>query len=575
MWAYFGYDGSMRRRFTHKAWLKALLSGSAIVLCAFTAVVLWQAARAAFYANRIYPGASIQHIGVGGMRLQDARRMLAGRIDAFSSRIALHAATQTLPASLDDLGVSVLLEDAIAQAYAPGHAGSLWQRLYALESGKTHPRNFNLRLDFNDAALDAYLEKQFGQTIEHPAKNASVAYDGSVVRITPAAEGEVINRALLKDAIRRQFEELSQPQEPIELTALPDVPRFTTQDAYKLKERIGRMLAHAPYALFGNRERFILSRDLVASWLRIDEQNGVPSVALAQEKIQEYLITIAPAVSQESRDAQLAADAQGAAYIEMPSEDTLRLNLEKTAHALAEGVEKDARSITVALDAAPARINETFLRDHNISVLLGRGKTDFTGSPRNRIHNLTVASEKYRGMLVAQGETFSFNAHIGDIDAQSGYKPELVIKDHKLIAEYGGGICQVSTTLFQAVMRAGMRVTERHQHSISVRYYNPQGFDATVYPPSPDFKFINTATGTIFIQPRIEGMKISFEIYGQPQAHTVVVEGPKILSAKPDGSLKTVVTQKILAGKDVVYQKSFWSDYKSPSLYAVERNPLE
>ena len=554
---------------------QAFWVGFLIILCAFGTVSIRYVGRLAYYQTRMYPGISLQGVAVEGMQLEKARQVLAERIDAFSSRLALTDGTTNHQTSLQSLGISVLLDDALSSVYAVGHTGTVWQRLRAVEGGKKRPHAIALQLVFDDATLAAYLQEQFGKTLERPAKSALVTFDGAEAQMTSAQEGVIIDRTALKKDVRERFEKLFESPKPITLATMPDAPRFTTRDAEKLKEHIEGILVRSPYMLFGNRQRLVFSKDLIASWLTITQKDGVPSIAFTQEKIREYLITVAPALNREARDAQLTFDTDGASRTEIPSEDALRLNVEKTAQALVAAITQGERSSSAVFDATPARISETFLRELGITALLGRGQTNFSGSPKNRIHNLTVASEKYRGVLVRRGEEFSFNTYLGEIDASSGYKPELVIKNNKLIAEYGGGICQVSTTLFQAAFRAGMRITERYQHSIPVRYYNPQGFDATVYPPSPDFKFVNTATGTIFIQPRIEDAKLAFEIYGQPQTHTVVIEGPKILSAKPDGSLKTVVTQKILSGSEIVYQKSFWSSYRSPSLYAVERNPLE
>ena len=546
-----------------------------IALYALAAMATWYTGQLAYYRNRMYPGVSVQGIPVEGMRLQDARQTLAQHVEVFSPRLSLGNNTTGRQASLENLGASVLLDDALSSAYAIGHTGKIWQRVRAINDVGTYSRSIPLQLVFDDSLFNEYVHGAYGDTLERPAKNASVTFDGVMAHSIPAQEGEIIDRAALQESIRERFAALTEHPQPINPVTVPDAPRFTTSDARKLTQRIEHMLARAPYMLFGNRQRLAVSKDLIASWLSLTQKDGTPSIALVPEKIREYLITVAPALNREARDAQLTFDADGESRIEIPSEDALRLHVERTAQALVTAIERDERNSNAVFDATPARINEILLQKLGITTLVGRGQTDFAGSPKNRVHNLTVGSEKYRGALVRQGEELSFNSRLGTIDAQSGYKPELVIKNNKLVAEYGGGICQVSTTLFQAAFRAGMRITERYQHSIPVRYYNPQGFDATIYPPSPDFKFLNTATGTIFIQPRIEGAKLAFEIYGQPQTHTVIVEGPKILSSKPDGSLKTVVTQKILSGSEIVYQKSFWSSYRSPSLYAVERNPLE
>src|SRR6185369_10179137 len=116
--------------------------------------------------------------------------------------------------------------------------------------------------------------------------------------------------------------------------------------------------------------------------------------------------------------------------------------------------------------------------------------SNFKGSPKNRRHNITVGVEKMKGVIVPQGAEFSFNEHLGPVDGEHGFLPELVIKKNGTVPEFGGGLCQVSSTTFRAAMTAGLPITQRRNHAYAVQYYSPQGTDATIYPGSADLKFI-------------------------------------------------------------------------------------
>ena len=124
------------------------------------------------------------------------------------------------------------------------------------------------------------------------------------------------------------------------------------------------------------------------------------------------------------------------------------------------------------------------------------------------------------------------------MDAKTGYLPELVIKGDETIPEYGGGLCQVSTTAFRAILNGGYPVVARKNHSYRVSYYEPAGTDATVYPPYPDLKFTNDSAGYILIDTHIDldNDKLYFDFYGTEPDYIVELEGPKIynVTAYPD-----------------------------------------
>jgi vancomycin resistance protein YoaR len=158
--------------------------------------------------------------------------------------------------------------------------------------------------------------------------------------------------------------------------------------------------------------------------------------------------------------------------------------------------------------------------------------------------------------------------YLGEVDGEHGYLPELVIKNNRTEPEFGGGICQVSTTVFRAAIYSGMKITQRRNHAYPVKYYAPYGMDATVYIPKPDLAFVNNTPGAILVQSTIEGTELTFRFYGTKDGRSVAINGPHILQSNPDGSMKTVFSQLVTdASGDSLINDSFWSNYKSPSLF--------
>lgn len=155
-----------------------------------------------------------------------------------------------------------------------------------------------------------------------------------------------------------------------------------------------------------------------------------------------------------------------------------------------------------------------------IKELIGRGYSEFAHSIPGRIHNVVLAAARLHGILIKPGETFSFNEALGDVSATTGFQPAYVIKDGRTVLGDGGGVCQVSTTLFRAALNAGLSIVERRAHAYRVAYYEQAGFkaglDATVFAPSVDLKIKNNTPAYILIQTKTDpkNLTLSFELFG-------------------------------------------------------------
>jgi len=129
----------------------------------------------------------------------------------------------------------------------------------------------------------------------------------------------------------------------------------------------------------------------------------------------------------------------------------------------------------------------------------GEFSTNITDKTPERLNNINLGVDKLNGATVNPGETFSFNTHIGPRNKETGFKEAIIFDGHGNKTDgYGGGICQISSTLYNAVLNAGLEVTERHEHSREVPYIE-SGKDATVSYGAEDFKFKNTSNKTVTI----------------------------------------------------------------------------
>lgn len=178
------------------------------------------------------------------------------------------------------------------------------------------------------------------------------------------------------------------------------------------------------------------------------------------------------------------------------------------------------------------------VNDMGIKELIGTGTSLFQHSIENRIYNVSLAASRLNGILVAPGETFSFAKAIGDISSFTGYKQAFVIQNGKTVLGDGGGVCQVSTTLFRAALNSGLPITERTAHAYRVSYYeqdSPPGIDATVYVPTVDLKFRNDTRHHILIQTLVDlnELRLTFNLYGTRDGRITEISTPVITSQTP------------------------------------------
>ncbi|HEX5429952.1 MAG TPA: VanW family protein [Patescibacteria group bacterium] len=288
------------------------------------------------------------------------------------------------------------------------------------------------------------------------------------------------------------------------------------------------------------------------------QQSYSQTVAVPAAQTQTQIAAIEQAVNHPMQNARLSIKDNWATTF-VPNQDGLTLDTFALINELPENSDGQLPLVTSKPEVTLADLNNL-----GITELVATGESDFTGSTANRLTNIKVGAAKYNGLIVAPGAEFSFNQILGDVDAAHGFKPELVIKASGVVPEFGGGLCQVSTTVFRAAMNAGFPVTERRNHSFAVKFYAPQGTDATIYPGVSDFKFVNNMAGNILIWTRIEGNKLYFDIYGTKDDRQVTFEGPYTYDRKSNGALKAVWTRDVIIDGQKTEQV-FNSNYLPPS----------
>lgn len=526
--------------------------------------------------------AYVGSVRISGMEYGEARALVEARVKEFQDTpLAIRANDgETVMATAREIGVEFSVESALEKAFTHGKHGTLVQKIYtqvrALVMGIQEPVGFVV----NENRFQKFLNTQLSP-LHHPAVNALFTYNyrTETFDFIPATEGTIIDVVQFKSDLAKSMGRLS--TQPIYVVQLSDMPRVREEGIITAQQRAQKILEGMPYVLETDETTWEVEKDDIASWivfepsLREIDKTYYLTARISEEKIRDYLTPFAPGLNVVATNAEFnLQDDKVALFIH--SEPGAELDIEASATAIKENIEKGQSVSSLVFNIVEPEITTASLNDLGITTLIGKGESDFAGSPSSRAHNISVGANKYQGVLVAASEEFSFNEILGPVTAREGYLPELVIKQNKTIPEYGGGLCQVSTTLFRAAVMAGLEITQRYNHSYPVAYYGTPGFDATIYPPNPDFRFRNTTPGHILLQYKIEGTKLIFEIYGTDDGRTIEIDGPYTYDEKPDGSMKAWVTQTVRnASGAIIQEKTFYSNYKSPANYPIDRNPLE
>ena len=309
---------------------------------------------------------------------------------------------------------------------------------------------------------------------------------------------------------------------------------------------------------------FKVSPQVLKTFYKTRTVNGVLMLQLRPDAIYSYLNThISPKVNNIGEQSRFVRENGKIVMVKGGVKGSI-VDGVKTSLSLRSALVQGKSSVAVAMKPhRPSVFSADDFAKLSFPNLLTTGETSFAGSPKNRIHNIIVGTARFNGLVVMPGEEFSFNTYLGDVDQKNNYLPELVIKENVTTPEFGGGICQISTTAFRAAMQAGLDITYRRNHSYPVSYYGAPGFDATVYQPAPDFRFLNDMKTPILLKTSVVGSKVRFEVWGTSDGRSVKINGPFTTEKKPDGSLTAAVAQIVTRAGKVIREENFVSKYQS------------
>ena len=458
------------------------------------------------YADRIFPGVSVAGIDLSGLKQDEAYQTLVeGLPYTYEGQIQLTYQDQVWAARPIDLGYLVDPSGTVQAALGVGRDHWLGRDL--IDQGRAWFKGVQLApvVYYDERIAQIYL-KDLANEIDTPMIEASLALDNTEVVIQNGQIGRKVEIDQSLQIIQTVLSTLQSAEVP--LVVLEEQPLILDASA---QGEVAREMLSEPLVLKASdgEEPWVIDPEDLAGMLVISQvENGDAGIkefeiGIHPEAFDIYLSSFAPNLQRDPENTRF-----------MFNDDTLELeviesavigrdlNVDASIEAINAGLKAGEHTIALQFDTLDPQVTDDMTGEElGITELVRKETSYFIGSRAARIQNIEIAAAQFYGLLIAPGETFSMVDALGDITLENGYAEELIIYGGETIQGVGGGVCQVSSTLFRAAFFAGFPIVERHAHAYRVGYYeydstgvkNPNyiGLDATVYVPIVDLKFTN------------------------------------------------------------------------------------
>ena len=209
--------------------------------------------------------------------------------------------------------------------------------------------------------------------------------------------------------------------------------------------------------------------------------------------------------------------------------------------------------VEVPMEKISPDFTASFLKEKGIETIVSSCSTRFDPMNSNRVHNIKLAASYLNNYLLAPGEILSLNSLIGDTTPEKGYKEAFVMIGDELVPGYGGGLCQISTTLYNAALLANLQIIERHNHHMPIQYISP-GRDAAIVYGVSDLKIRNNRDHYVFINANVDYDKLRFSLFGTPIEENVVINTRILAVYEPP--LRYVYTPEVPPGEEDIIEGS-------------------
>jgi len=497
-------------------------------------------------SERIATGVRVGGVDVGGLSVDQARKRLERRAAQLRHvPVTFVAGTHRWKITPARLGIEVDWGAAVEAAQKRGDGFGPIRGLRRLGV-----RVFGAQVAPPVRAFNAALKYQlslFARKVDRRHRDAALKLHGLKVAVAPGQDGNVLDLRQAASVVVHALASLSRSA-PVALPVRVDPQNVEADDLAEAAEQ-ARTALSASVRLAVGPTRYRIPRWRIAPLLRLPA-HGSSELALGGRGERRFLARLSHTVGRPPRDATWAVTTKGIRVV--PARDGLVMKREATEKALlAALVTPTERVAKITVETVSPSRSTKEARSMGIKGLVGGYETFYGGDP-NRIHNVQLVAHLIDRTLIAPGATFSFNATTGERNEEKGFLEAPVIINGELQTGLGGGVCQVSTTVFNAAYEAGLSIIERTNHALYISHY-PVGRDATVNYPDTDLKLVNDTSHWLLLRTFVGSSSLTVNLYGTPVHRRVVSETEPLSTAGPV-PVKKIADPTLLTGQTVVIE---------------------
>jgi len=521
-----------------------LIQAAATALAWLLALVMLAGASAgvyrASYEGRVFPGVSVYGLNLSGLTTDEAARQIsAGVAYPYAGQIVFRDGERTWSAIPAELGLNVDLGWTMSGAYGVGRLSNplldAFQQLATRFFGASAP----LVVQYDASRAQAYLQR-IAAEIDRPVQEASVELVGTQVVAHEGQIGRQLDLATNLALVAVPLGSLTDAEIPLVVQQIAPEVLDPTEQAGLARVMLSQpFTVNVPEMTSGDPGPFLFQPEQLAHQLTFRKVNtgteAAFALAMQDDKLAAFLAPLVEKLGRKPQNARYLFDETSHQVVLYRTAARGRaLNVEASTSAIQAAIARGEHAASLVFDYTEAQAGDNeSAAGLGITGLLPNGQqyTSFKGSNDSRIHNITLAAEKFNGVLVAPGEIFSMAEHLGDVSFDTGYAEALIIVGNSTIKGAGGGVCQVSTTFYRTVFMTGFPIVERHPHAYRVGYYENNdgpvhlgaGFDATVFVPQVDFRFQNDSASWILMETDVDRAsgRITWRFYSTSDGRTV------------------------------------------------------
>lgn len=571
-------------------WVARIAYTTAVVVLIFAALGTMGVVAYNFnYEGRFYSGVRVWGVNLSGLKPEEAGLALSTAFNyPQASAFTFIDGDKTWTATPAQLGITFDLPATLLGAYRVGRSGDSLADLNAQWEAWYLGTQLSPWVTYDESRAQAYFNALAGEVFL-PTLEAILQANGTEVTTTPGQIGRQLDVAAMTEAVRPALYSLASAELPLIFVETPPLVLDASAQAAAAQTIVSQPLTLVITApMTGDPAPWVIDQATLASWLRVHRVQDTPNsaryeVALDAGALRTYLEPLAEPLQHEAANARFVFNDETKQLEAIrPSQAGRAFDIDATMTLINEELAKGNHTITLVFQTTlPEAPDTKTATDLGITELVSQQSTYFIGSSAERVNNVKVAAARFHGLLVPPNAVFSFGEGLGDVSLDSGFAEALIIFGGRTIRGVGGGVCQVSTTVFRTAYFGGYPIVERWSHAYRVGYYergdpgtwSGPGLDATVFTPLVDFKFQNDTPYWLLMEVYINEAagRITWKFYSTSDGRTVqvsaaqvenVVSAPEPLYEEdpdlPTGTIKQVDYQA--DGADVTIYRTITRD---------------